>query len=228
MHDTHLLVTLLSYICITSAPYYTLYLPTPLYTQFPRLVEHNPMIAAECLALIYNTTPPILPTTLAPTTTSTNTSINTNTHTTTHTHTTLTTNATDTSASTSHDTGNVNLPSEARIQPYLNILLSMDMNLQNVEVVNKLITMIEVPLEFVYKYITLCMSECTNIKDKYLQVKTAYVLQHLYMRMNILMLTVYVLVMYGICIYMCEYVCTYTLAIPYTHHILYTLYASLL
>ena len=128
------------------------------------------MIAAECLALIYNTpTPPstpVAPTPTTPTTTHTNT------------HATLATNITDiaegTEAGTDTGTGNVNLPSEARIQPYLDILLSMDMNLQNVEVVNKLITMIEVPLEFVYKYITLCMSECTNIKDKYLQVYSNY------------------------------------------------------
>ena len=146
------------YLYIIFIPIYTTY--TPLCIQFPRLVEHNPMIAAECLALIYNNTTPAL----------TSTSI------TTITHTTLTT--TITGEGPSHDTGsgtgNVNLPSEARIQPYLDVLLTMDMNLQNVEVVNKLITLIEVPLEFVYKYITLCMSECTNIKDKYLQVKCMY------------------------------------------------------
>ena len=119
------------------------------------------MIAAECLALIYNT-PPTPSTPVAPAPTTTNT------------HATLATNITDisegTEAGTDTGTGNVNSSSETRIQPYLDILLTMDMNLQNVEVVNKLITMIEVPLEFVYKYITLCMSECTNIKDKYLQV----------------------------------------------------------
>ena len=53
---------------------------------------------------------------------------------------------------------------------FLAALLSMEVSLKSIDVVNRIVSLIELPLEFVHLYITNCISSCEIIRNTYMQV----------------------------------------------------------
>lgn len=54
---------------------------------------------------------------------------------------------------------------------YLSALVNMEMNLKSMEVVSRLSSSMQLPIEFMHTYVSNCIRSCGNIRDKYGQVR---------------------------------------------------------
>lgn len=112
--------------------------------RLPSLVEHNPSVAIECLLR------------LMPLASNANSNKN---------------NSSSSSSGGGQRDDSAPAISASQISDYFSVLVSMDMSLHSMEVVNRLTTAVQLPPEFIHLYITNCISSCENIKDKYLQTR---------------------------------------------------------
>lgn len=63
------------------------------------------------------------------------------------------------------------LTSSRQMTQYLAALVDMEMNLNSIEVVNRLSNAVHLPSDFIHTYISKCIQSCRDIPDKYGQVR---------------------------------------------------------
>jgi hypothetical protein len=74
------------------------------------------------------------------------------------------------SSANGHNNGNHNRFTDGPANEYLLALLSIEISLKNIDVVNRIISVVQLPMEFIHLYVSNCISSCENISNHYMQV----------------------------------------------------------